>query len=128
MHSTHPKPAASATGTSPPLRRFTRTMRTVSIAILLGAMATGAFAQSVIIPRTVPNFRERMNACVAEWNTTPVTGRGTMTYRQFTTKCLQGETARPVKTLAACRNGATAPATAPEGACAYDGGVERWLD
>ena len=51
-----------------------------------------------------------------------------MTYRQFTTKCLEGRTARPIDVLALCRNGTTAPATAPEGACAFDGGVDRWLD
>jgi hypothetical protein len=103
-------------------------MRTLSIAVLLGVMATGAFAQSIIIPHTVPDFHERMNACVGKWDATPVEERGTITYRQFAAKCLAGKTASPVKTLAACRNGTTAPATAPEGACAYDGGVERWLD
>ena len=103
-------------------------MRTLSIAFFLGVMATGALAQSIIVPHTVPNFRARMDACVGKWDTTPAADRGTMTYRQFTTKCLGGKTARPIKTLAACRNGTTAPATAPEGACAYDGGVERWLD
>jgi hypothetical protein len=103
-------------------------MRILSIACFLGLMATGAFAQSIIIPHTVPNFRERMDSCVASWDSTPAADRGTMTYRQYTTKCLQGKTARPIKTLAACRNGTTAPATAPEGACAYDGGVDRWLD
>lgn len=51
-----------------------------------------------------------------------------MTYRQFTAKCLQGQTAKPVETVALCRNGTTAPASAPEGACAYDGGVDRWMD
>jgi hypothetical protein len=103
-------------------------MRTLSIAVFLGVMATGAFAQSIIIPHTVPDFDTRMDACTAEWGATPAADRGTMTYRQFTTKCLQGKTARPIKALAACRNGTTAPATASEGACAYDGGVDRWLD
>jgi hypothetical protein len=103
-------------------------MRTLSIAVFLSVMAPGAFAQSIIIPHTVPDFRERMDACTAEWGVTPAADRGTMTYRQFTTKCLQGKTARPIKTLAACRNGTTAPTTASEGACAYDGGVDRWLD
>jgi hypothetical protein len=51
-----------------------------------------------------------------------------MTYRQYTTKCLQGQPARPINAVAACRNGTTSPATAPEGACAFDGGVDRWLD
>ena len=107
---------------------LSREMRTLSIAFFLGAMATGAFAQSIIVPHTVPNFRTRMDACVGKWVTIPAANRGTMTYRQFTTKCLGGKNASPVRTLAACRNGTTAPATAPEGACAYDGGVERWLD
>ena len=103
-------------------------MRALSIPVFLGLMATGAFAQSIIIPHTIPDFRTRMDACTAEWGATPAADRGTMTYRQFTTKCLQGKTARPIRTLAACRNGTTAPATASHGACAYDGGVDRWLD
>jgi hypothetical protein len=103
-------------------------MRTLSIAFFLGVMATGAFAQSIIVPHTVPTFRARMDACVGKWEITPPADRGTMTYRQFTTKCLGGKTASPIKTLAACRNGTTAPATAQEGACAYDRGVDRWLD
>jgi len=51
-----------------------------------------------------------------------------MTYRQYTTKCLQGQPARPINAVASCRNGTTSPATAPEGACAFDGGVDRWLE
>jgi hypothetical protein len=85
-------------------------------------------AQSIIVPQPVPNFRERMKDCVGEWATTPSDERGTMTYRQFTTKCLEGKKELPIRTVAACRNGTTAPATAPEGACAYDGGIDRWLD
>jgi hypothetical protein len=103
-------------------------MRTISIAAAIGLLATGAFAQSLILPRNVPDFRERLSACVGKWETTPVSARGPMTYRQYTTKCLQGQPARPINAVAACRNGTTSPATAPEGACAFDGGVDRWLD
>jgi hypothetical protein len=87
-----------------------------------------AAAQSIIIPQPVSNFRERMNDCVDVWTSTPSAERGTMSYRQFTTKCLEGKREPPIRTVAACRNGTTAPATALEGACAYDGGVDRWLD
>jgi len=103
-------------------------MRTISIAAVIGLVATGAFAQSLIIPRNVPDFRERMSNCVGRWEATPTSARGTMTYRQYTTKCLQGQPARPIYAVAACRNGTTSPATAPEGACAFDGGVDRWLE
>jgi len=102
-------------------------VRAFSIPVFLGLMATGAFAQSIIIPHAVPDFRTRIDV-VPPNGAQPAADRGTMTYRQFTTKCLQGKTARPIRTLAACRNGTTAPATASEGACAYDGGVDRWLD
>ncbi|MFL6689322.1 MAG: hypothetical protein ACJ8IR_03910 [Alphaproteobacteria bacterium] len=103
-------------------------MRTISIAAAIGLLATGAFAQSLIIPRDVPNFRERLSLCVGKWEGTPLSARGTMTYRQYTTKCLQGQPARPINAVASCRNGTTSPATAPEGACAFDGGVDRWLE
>lgn len=93
--------------------------------LLIGAEAV---AQSIIVPRPVPNVRQRTTECVSEWNATPAAERGRMTYRQFTTTCLEGESLHPISAVAACRNGTTAPATAPEGACAYDGGVERWLD
>ncbi|HEY1637674.1 MAG TPA: hypothetical protein VGF62_04045 [Rhizomicrobium sp.] len=110
------------------LRRFSTEMRVLALTGFLFLIGAEAFAQSIIIPHPVPDFRERMNACVGEWNTTRSDERGAMTYRQFTTKCLEGQKARPIRTVAACRNGTTAPATAPEGACAYDGGVDRWLD
>lgn len=101
-------------------------------ALVLGGVflliAAEAVAQTVIIPHPVSHFSRRMAACVGEWSRTPGDERGTMTYRQFTTKCLEGKKARPIRTVAVCRNGATAPATAPKGACAYDGGVDRWLD
>jgi hypothetical protein len=103
-------------------------MRTISIAAAIGLLATGAFAQSLILPHNVPNFRERLSTCVGKWEATPVSWRGTMTYRQYTTKCLQGQPARPINAVASCRNGTTSPATAPEGACAFDGGVDRWLE
>jgi hypothetical protein len=93
--------------------------------LLIGAEAV---AQTIIIPHPVPDFQQRMNACVGEWNRTPGDERGTMTYRQFTAKCLEGKKAPPIRTVAVCRNGTTAPATAPAGTCAYDGGVDRWLD
>lgn len=51
-----------------------------------------------------------------------------MTYRQFTTKCLEGMTAWPVASIATCRDGDLAPATAPGGACASEGGVAQWLN
>ena len=101
-------------------------------ALVLGGLslliAVEAVAQSVIIPQPVSNFHERMNGCVGEWNRTPTGERGTISYRQFTTKCLEGKIESPLRTVAACRNGTIAPATAPEGACAYDGGIDRWLE
>ena len=103
-------------------------MRALLLAAILLFGAAGAVAQSIIIPHPVSNFRERMSACVGKWDATPSGERGTMSYRQFTTKCLEGKIAPPIRTVAACRNGTTAPATSPQGACAYDGGVDRWLD
>jgi hypothetical protein len=103
-------------------------MRALAFAALLVFLAAEALANSVEVPQPTFDFRERLNACVADWNLTPAAERGSMSYRQFTTKCLQGQKARPISTIALCRNGATAPATAREGACAFDGGVDRWLD
>ena len=103
-------------------------MRALLLSAFVLLIGAEAVAQSLIIPRPVPNFSKRMNACATGWHATPASERGTMTYRQFTTKCLEGRTARPIDVLALCRNGTTAPATAPEGACAFDGGVDRWLD
>jgi hypothetical protein len=103
-------------------------MRALFLGGVFLLIAAESLAQSVIVPRPVSNFRERMNACVGEWNITPAGERGTMSYRQFTTKCLGGKKAPPIRTVAVCRNGTTAPATAAAGACAYDGGIDRWLD
>jgi hypothetical protein len=103
------------------------TMRAISIAVAAGLLATGALAQSIVSTQAVPDFQERIGGCIAEWNTTTTSERGTMSYRVFITKCLQGKLARPINAVAECRNGTTAPATAPEGACAFDGGVNRWV-
>jgi hypothetical protein len=110
------------------LYRFGNDMRALLFAGFLLLIGAEALAQSVIIPHPVPNFSQRMTGCVAKWNSIRPSGRGTLTYRQYTTKCLGGGTAKPIETVAVCRNGTTAPATAPEGACAFDGGVDRWLD
>jgi len=103
-------------------------MRALAFAALIAFFAASALANSVETPHPVANFHQRLSACVAEWNLTPPAGRGSISYRQFTTKCLEGRTARPIDTVALCRNGVTARATAPEGACAFDGGVDLWLN
>jgi hypothetical protein len=103
-------------------------MRAFAFATFLVLLAAEAVAQSITVPRPAPNFEGRLNACVADWHATAAADRGSMNYRQFTTRCLEGGHAKPVDTVALCNNGTTAPATAAGGACAYDGGVERWLD
>jgi len=103
-------------------------MRAFAVAIFIVFIAAEAVAQSVVVPHPVANFHARMNACVAAWRATPSSEGGTMTYRQFTTRCLEDGQARPIETVALCNNGTTAPATASGGPCAYDGGVQRWLD
>ena len=103
-------------------------MRALAFAGLLIFIAAEAVAQSVIVPHPIPDFQPRMDRCVSQWNAATDAERGSITYRQFTTNCLQGRIAKPVEAVALCRNGTTAPATAAGGACAYDGGVERWAD
>ena len=101
-------------------------MRAWLIAMAVGSFASSALAQNVVV--SAATFHQRMNSCVAAWKDTPTADRGTMTYRQYTTKCLSGKTATPIKTSAQCQDGAMAPGTAPEGACANDGGVVRWVN
>lgn len=103
-------------------------MRAFIIGGIFLLIAAEAVARTIITPHPVGNFHERLNACAGEWNAVPPDERGSISYRQFTTKCLEGNREPPLRTVAACRNGTTAPATAVEGACAYDGGVDRWLD
>lgn len=73
-------------------------------------------------------WRDRMMACVALWDGASVEERGAMTYRQFTAKCVEGKTALPIKTKAACRDGTTSLATASGGACAERGGISAWME
>ncbi|HEY4114123.1 MAG TPA: hypothetical protein VGM17_08690 [Rhizomicrobium sp.] len=100
-------------------------MRIVLIATA-ALLAAPALAQPIVDP-SAP-WQDRMNVCVAEWNGATPAQRGTMTYRQFTTKCVGGQTALPIKTNAVCSDGNITPATSPDGACADDGGVARWLE
>jgi hypothetical protein len=76
---------------------------------------------------TNASFEQRMNSCVAGWSQAPGSDRGTMTYRQFTTKCVSGKSALPVNSTAACRDGSNASGASPAGACAENGGVAAWL-
>jgi len=103
-------------------------MRALAFATFILLIAAEAVAQSVIVPHPIPDFRQRMDRCVSQWNAAPAAERASISYRQFTINCLEGRLATPVTTVALCRNGTTAPATAAGGACAYDGGIERWMD
>lgn len=100
-------------------------MRTVLIGIVI-LLAAPALAQPVVDPAAP--WQQRINTCVAEWNYATPAQRGTMSYRQFTTKCVSGQSALPTKTKAICTNGNTSAATSPDGACANDGGVARWTE
>jgi hypothetical protein len=101
-------------------------MRAWFLAMFGGLFATAALAENAVISDAT--FHQRMNSCVVSWKEIPSADRGPMTYRQYTTKCLSGKTASPLKSLAQCQNGVTAPATSPEGACANDGGVAHWVN
>ncbi|HSC18296.1 MAG TPA: hypothetical protein VLC74_05220 [Rhizomicrobium sp.] len=103
-------------------------MRALLFATFILFIAAEAVAQSVIVPHPVADVRQRMERCVSRWNAAPAAERGSITDRQFTANCLEGRMTTPVAAVALCRNGTTAPATASAGACAYDGGIERWMD
>jgi hypothetical protein len=101
-------------------------MRPWISAAFVGLLATPAIAQDS--GDSTVSFRERLNSCVGTWKDMPTTDRGTMTYRQYTAKCVSGKPAAPIKASALCRNGSTASAAAPEGACANEGGVAHWVN
>jgi len=95
--------------------------------VVVATFATApAFAEVKVNPSGP--WRERINTCVALWERADDVQRGTMTYRQFTTKCVGGKTAFPHKTAAVCEDGTRSTGNAPEGACARNGGVAKWLN
>ena len=101
-------------------------MRCWLIATSAGLFATSALAQDAVISSAT--FHQRMNSCVISWKEMLSADRGTMTYRQYTTKCVSGKPAKPARSSALCRNGMIEPGTEAGGACASRGGVADWLN
>src|SRR3954451_16458618 len=99
-------------------------MRLWMVAVLAGVAVTPAASQNGI--DTSGNFRERLNSCVGAWKEAAPADRGTMTYRQYTQKCVSGKPALPVKASALCEDGEVTSGAAPGGACASRGGVAEW--
>ena len=101
-------------------------MRTCLVAMIVGLLTTSTLAQQSGL--TTATFRERLNSCVAAWYKAPTDDRGTMTYRQYTQKCVSGKPALPINTSALCQNGEIALGSAPGGACSSGGGVQEWVN
>jgi hypothetical protein len=101
-------------------------MRVLFIAITAALLPAPALAQTAVNP--LAPWQQRMNACVGIWNGATPAQRGSMTYRQFTTKCVGGQPALPIQTNALCHDGSVSSGTSPEGACANNDGVARWVE
>lgn len=101
-------------------------MRLLMVVTLVSLVVAPAFAEVVVDPSWP--WPERINTCVALWHRATPAHQGTMTYRQFTTKCVGGQTALPFKTDAVCQDGTRSTGNAPEGACARNGGIMEWLN
>jgi len=100
-------------------------MRYLIFAALAGLTVAPALADVVVDP-SAP-WPQRINTCVAEWYRATPVQQGTMTYRQFTTKCVGGKTALPFRSKALCQDGTVDPGSEPGGACARNGGIAEWL-
>lgn len=95
------------------------------IAALLCTSRVEAVAGVVVDPFWP--WPKRIDTCATLWFGATSAQQGTMTYRQFTTKCVGGKTALPFDTTAVCRDGARSAGDAPGGICADNGGVVKWL-
>ena len=101
-------------------------MRTLLIVALIHVAVAPAFADVVVDPSWP--WQERINTCVALWHDATPEQQGTMSYRQFTTKCVGGKTALPFKTKAVCSDGSASNGNASDGVCANNGGVAEWTN
>jgi hypothetical protein len=101
-------------------------MRLLILVTLLCVSAAPAYANLVVDPAAP--WPQRINPCAAAWHEAAPEKQGTMSYRQFITKCVGGKTALPLKTKAVCEDNTTSNGDAPQGACAQNGGVADWLN
>ncbi|HUJ45855.1 MAG TPA: hypothetical protein VLV55_01885 [Rhizomicrobium sp.] len=101
-------------------------MRVLLSVVLLSAAIAPAFAGVAVDPNGP--WPDRINTCVALWYDATKVEQGTMSYRQFITKCVGGRTAAPIKTNALCVDGTSGTGHTPGGACADNAGVAQWLN
>src|ERR1051326_7847705 len=80
------------------------------LVVFLTLAAAPGFADVVVDPSGP--WRDRIDTCVALWERGTVAQQGTMTYRQFTSKCVSGKTALPFRTEALCEDGTRSSGTA----------------
>ena len=101
-------------------------MRFLLVLAVAGLTLGPAYGDIVVDPNAP--WSQRISPCAAAWRQAAPEKQGTMSYRQFITKCVGGKTALPVKTKAVCEDNTISDGDAPEGACAQNGGVAEWLN
>ena len=101
-------------------------MRMLVLITVINLTVAPAFADVTVDPNGP--WPDRINTCVALWYGATVAEQGTMSYRQFITKCVGGRTAAPIKTRALCVDGTSSTGHTSGGACADNAGVAEWLN